>query len=59
MTKFTRSAASTPRTPIKSPTTPAAAARVQSAVASQNGGGVPKGSYAGRLQQTVADKASK
>lgn len=58
MTKFTRSAA-TMRTPIKSPTTPAAAARVQSTVARQNGGGVPKGSYAGRLQQTVADQASK
>lgn len=59
MTNSTRSAASTTRMPIKSPTTPAAAARVQSVIARQNGGGVPKGSYAGRLQQTVADKATK
>lgn len=34
--------------------TPAAAARVQSAVASKNGGQVPKGSYAGRIQSAAA-----
>ena len=61
MTKPARNAASasTTRTPTKSPITPAAAARVQSAVALRNGGGVPKGSYAARLQQTAAHKASK
>lgn len=38
--------------------TPAAAARVQSAVASKNGGQIPKGDYAGRIQSAAA-KGSK
>lgn len=58
MTRSARSAAKAPRTPAKSATTPAAVARVQSTVAHQNGGGVPKGSYVGRMQQTLA-KAGK
>lgn len=58
MSKPARGVASAPRTSVKSPTTQKAAARVQSAVARQNGGGVPKGSYVRRMQQTVA-KASK
>lgn len=58
MTKSARGAAPTPRSSAKSPTTPAAVARVQGAVARQNGGGVPKGSYVGRMQNTVA-KAGK
>lgn len=58
MTRSARSVANAPRTPVKSATSRAAVARVQSAVAHQNGGGVPKGSYVGRMQQTVS-KAGK
>ncbi len=58
MTKPSRSAAQTSRGPVKSPTTPAAVARVQSAVAKQSGRGVPKGSYVGRMQQTLAKTAN-
>lgn len=54
MSKSARSVALAPRTFVKSPTTQAAVARVQGVVARQNGGGVPKGSYVGRMQQTVA-----
>lgn len=39
-------------------TTPDVAARVQRAVAIQNGGKVPKGSYVGRIQRTVAKAQS-
>jgi hypothetical protein len=53
MSKSARGVASTPRTLVKS-TTQSTVARVQGAVARQNGGGVPKGSYVGRMQQTVA-----
>jgi len=44
------------KSPSKSPTPvrPADVARVQSAVAQQHGGQVPKGSYVGRMQRTVA-----
>ena len=35
-------------------TTPAVVARVQRAVAIQNGGQVPKGSYVGHMQRTAA-----
>lgn len=52
--KSARGVASAPRTFVKSATTQSAVARVQSAVARQNGGGVPKDSYVGRMQQTVA-----
>jgi len=41
----------------KSPTTASVAARVQSAVAKQHGGGAPKGSYAGRLQKAAVKPA--
>lgn len=58
MTKSARGAAPASRSSAKSYTTPAAVARVQSAVAHQNGGGAPKGSYVGRMQQTAA-KAGK
>lgn len=55
MTKSVRTAATAPRSAAQSSTTTTAAvARVQGAVARQNGGGVPKGSYVGRMQQTVA-----
>lgn len=58
MSKSSRSGAQTSRGPVKSPATPAAVARVQSAVAKQSGGGVPKGSYVGRMQQTLAKTTS-
>ncbi len=58
MTKSARGAAPAPCSSAKSSTTSAAVARVQGAVARQNGGGVPKGSYVGRMQNTVA-KAGK
>lgn len=58
MTKSARGAVPAPHTSAKSPTTPAAVARVQGAVARTNGGGVPKGAYVGRMQQTAA-KAGK
>ena len=55
MTKSVRTAATAPRSAAQSSTTTTAfVARVQGAVAHQNGGGVPKGSYVGRMQQTVA-----
>lgn len=54
MSKSARGGAPAPRSFAKSPTSPAAASRVQGAVARQNGGGIPKGSYVGRLQRTVA-----
>lgn len=59
MSKSARGAAPAPRASVKSPITPAAVARVQGAVARQNGGGVPKGSYVGRMQQTLAAKTGK
>lgn len=43
--------------PSSKPTTPAVVARVQSAVAIKNGGQVPKGSYVGRMQRTVAKQS--
>lgn len=54
MSKSARSVTSSPRAFVKSATTRSAVARVQGAVARQNGGGVPKASYVGRMQQTVA-----
>lgn len=54
MSKSARGGAQAPRSSVKSPTTPAAVARAQGAVARQNGGGVPKGSYVGRMQQAAA-----
>lgn len=45
---------SAPSSITKTPITPRAVARVQGAVASQHGGGLPKGAYVGRMQQTVA-----
>lgn len=55
MSKLASSGAQSSRIPVKSRTTPAVSARVQGAVAKQNGGGVPKGSYIGRLQHAAAD----
>lgn len=40
--------------PSTKSTTPVVVARVQRAVAIKNSGQVPKGSYVGRLQRTVA-----
>lgn len=54
MSKSARSVASAPRVFVKSTTNQSAVARVQGAVARQNGGGVPKASYVGRMQRTVA-----
>lgn len=54
MSKPARGAAPAQRPSVKSPTTQKAVARVQGAVAKEHGGGVPKGSYVGRLQGTVA-----
>jgi len=58
MSKSASGGAIAPRISAKSPTTSSTVARVQPAVARQNGGGTPKGSYVGRMQRTVA-KASK
>lgn len=41
------------------PTTGAAVARVQSAVATRHGGAVPKGNYVGRMQRAVAQTQPK
>lgn len=41
------------------PMTQSAAARVQGAVARTNGGGVPAGNYAGRLQAAAARNSGK
>ena len=38
----------------KTPITPKSAARIQSATAKQNGGSVPKGSFASRAQSAAA-----
>lgn len=54
MSRSARGVANAPRTPIKSATSPAVIARVQSAVAKQNDGKVPKDSYVGRMQKTVS-----
>lgn len=40
--------------PSCKPTTTTVAARVQRAVATKNGGQIPKGSYVGRMQRTAA-----
>ena len=44
---------------VSNPITGAAVARVQSAVATQHGGGVPKGNYVGRMQRAVAQTQPK
>lgn len=54
MPKSPRDGAPAPRRSPKSTITPKAVARVQGAVAPQNGGGIPKGSYVGRLQRAAA-----
>ena len=54
MSKVSRNGASAPRSSAKSPVSSAAVARVQVAVGTQHGGGVPKGSYVGRLQHAAA-----
>lgn len=54
MSKSARGGVPVPRKTVKSPITSAAVARVQSAVARQNSGGVPKDSYVGRMQQAAA-----
>jgi len=50
MSEPVRGGAPATRNSNKSLTTKVVVARVQSAVAKQNGGGVPKGSYVGRMQ---------
>jgi len=57
MSKSARGGTQARRRPVKSPITPEALARVQGAVAKQNGGGVPKGSYVGRMQKVAAKEA--
>lgn len=42
----------------KSPMTSEAAARIQSSVAKQNGGSIPKGSFAARAQSSAAKNTS-
>ncbi|MCH8497640.1 MAG: hypothetical protein LAT63_04145 [Marinobacter sp.] len=42
----------------KTPMTPAAAARIQSATAKQNGGKTPKGSFAAKAQSSAARNAA-
>lgn len=44
--------------PSSKSTTPAVVARAQRAVAIQNGGRVPKDSYVGRMQRTVAPQVA-
>ncbi|WP_298443806.1 hypothetical protein [uncultured Ferrimonas sp.] len=46
-------------TKSKTPMTSDAAARIQSTVAKQNGGSVPKGSVASRAQSAAAKNSSK
>jgi len=43
----------------KTPMTPKAASRIQSATAKANGGSVPKGSFASRAQRAAAKNSSK
>lgn len=54
MSKSVQGITSAPRNFVKSPVTPDAIARIQSSVAKQNGGGVPKDSYVGRMQKAAA-----
>lgn len=54
MSKSARSAKPAPRSSVKSPITKVDLARVHGAIAKKNGGGVPKGSYVGRMQRIVA-----
>lgn len=54
MSKSARGGAPAPRNSNKSPTTPAVVARVQGAVATRAGGGLPKGSYVGRMQRAAS-----
>lgn len=42
----------------KTPMSPAAAARIQSATAKQNGGSTPKGSFAAKAQSVAARNTS-
>ena len=42
----------------KTPMTPKAAAKIQSATAKANGGSVPKGSFAARAQRAAAKNSS-
>ena len=43
----------------KTPMSPAAAARIQSTVAKQHGGSVPKGSFAAKAQSAAAKNMAK
>ncbi len=43
----------------KTPMTPAAAARIQSATAQQTGGQNPKGSFPAKAQKAAADNSNK
>jgi hypothetical protein len=45
--------------PSPTPTTPDAAARIQSSEAQKHGGQVPKGSWVGRIQRTAAHNGGK
>lgn len=56
MSKRNPSGVSTPGSPVKSPVTAKAVSRSQGAVAIQNHGRTPKGSYVGRMQRALASK---
>ena len=54
MSKTTKSGAPAPRPTPKVPVSQPAVSRVQSAVAKKHAGGVPKDTYVGRMQRTLA-----
>jgi hypothetical protein len=54
MSKSARSASKAPRNSVKTRISKEAVARVHKAIAKQNDGGVPKGSYVGDLQRALA-----
>jgi len=47
------------QSPKRNPTTPKAASRMQSGVAKDNGGTVPKGNYVGRIQKAAKNNFGK
>lgn len=58
MAKTARGGAPAPRSSQKTTTRPADAARIQSAIAPQHGGGIRKGSYVGRMQRSAAKNSN-
>lgn len=57
MTKPVRNSTPKPQSSVKSTTRSADVKRIQVVVAKQKDGGVPKGSYVGRMQRVVAKRS--